>query len=192
MLFWLCTYDELRLDEGGARDGRSPYATHRNLVIFFCPKLALIGTIYGILVWLYTHWNTKRAEDPTYDGSEDDTLWNGYVYLKFSFTHILVLTFSNFREVTVVALVVVYSFYLFGLLILNADKIRQFSAPFKFIFVLTMITVVFTLVALASGFFFPFLVPALVFVLFYAVINLYLWTIAFSYCPFRESETFKY
>ena len=85
----------------------------------------------------------------------------------------------------------VYALYLFGLVVLNIDKIRAFSPPFMFLFVLTMITVTFTLVALASGYFFPFNVPALLFVLFYAVINLYIWAMAFSYCPFRESDSFK-
>jgi hypothetical protein len=172
LLFWLCSFDELRLDEGGARDGGSPYATRRNMINFFGPKCALMISIWSVLVWLYTHLNSKRDEDPTYDGLNDDVLWNG--------------------EIALMALILAYSLYLFGLIVLNVDKIRAFSPPFKFIFVLTMITVVFTLVALGSGYFFPFYVPAMIFVLFYAIINLYIWAIAFSYCPFRESDSFKY
>lgn len=90
------------------------------------------------------------------------------------------------------SLVVVYSLYLFGLIVLNIDKIRAFLPPFMFIFMLTMITVVFTLVALVSGYFFPFNVPAMLFVLFYSVINLYIWAMAFSYCPFRDTDAYKY
>ena len=88
-------------------------------------------------------------------------------------------------------LVSLYAMYLFALVVLNADKIRAFSPPFMFVFVITMITVAFTLVALASGYFFPFNVPAMIFVLFYAVINLYIWAMAFSYCPFRDADSFK-
>lgn len=93
--------------------------------------------------------------------------------------------------VVLISLVSVYSLYLFGLIVLNIDKIRAFSPPFMFVFAITMIAVTFTLVALASGYFFPFNVPAMIFVMFYAVINLYIWTMAFSYCPFSDSESFK-
>lgn len=77
MMFWLCSFDELRLDEGGARDGRNPYATRRNMIVFFAPKGALMVIIWSILVWLYTYLNSKRDEDPTYDGTSDSVLWNG-------------------------------------------------------------------------------------------------------------------
>lgn len=79
MMFWLCSFDELRLDEGGARDGRNPYATRRSMIKFFGPKSALMLSLWSVLVWLYLYLNRKRDEDPTYDGDDDDVLWNGCV-----------------------------------------------------------------------------------------------------------------
>lgn len=77
LMFWLCTFDELRLDEGGPRDGGNPYATRRSMVVFFAPKGALMAAIFSVLVWLYLHLNSMRDTDPTYDGSRDNLLWAG-------------------------------------------------------------------------------------------------------------------
>lgn len=79
LMFWLCNFDELRLGEGGPRDGGNPYATRRNLIIFLGPKGALMVSLFGLLIWMYTYLNKQRDDDPTYDGTGDDVLWNGLV-----------------------------------------------------------------------------------------------------------------
>jgi hypothetical protein len=78
LFYWLYTFDDLRCREGGPRDGGNPYKIRRNLLRFYGPKLALVGALWGLLIWLYIYWNRQRDEDPTYAADQDPHLLQGY------------------------------------------------------------------------------------------------------------------
>lgn len=95
------------------------------------------------------------------------------------------------REVVLVLLLVIYILYLFSLLVLNMSKIRALSFPFKFLFLITLFVYVAVLTALFAGFFYPVSTSPVVFLCFYAIMNLYVWTLAFAYAPLGMDEGYS-
>ncbi len=81
-----------------------------------------------------------------------------------------------------------YMLYLCFLFSLNVTRIRQFTPPFRFLFLLTVGVVVTLLCGLFLSYYFPFGVPAATFVLFYGIVNFYVWLLAFAYTPLREVD----
>ena len=92
------------------------------------------------------------------------------------------------REVALVALLVLYILWLFVLLVLSFSKIVQLSAPFKFLFAVTVCVYGIVFTGLFAGYFYPLATSAVVFLCFYATINFYVWTLAFAFAPLGTDE----
>jgi hypothetical protein len=81
-----------------------------------------------------------------------------------------------------------YLLYLFALLVLTFSKIRALSVPFRFLFSITLAVYFVVFVGLFAGYFYSIAVSATIFLSFYAIINLYIWTLTFAFCPVGTDE----
>lgn len=101
-------------------------------------------------------------------------------------------TFLMISEVALVALLAVYIFWLFMLLVLTYSKIVKLSSPFKFLFGVTAFLYGIVFTGLFAGYFYPLSSSAVVFLCFYAAINFYVWTLAFAFAPLGADEGWEF
>lgn len=176
LLFWLSVLDEMRVSAVTPQSLPSILShvsswkgdTRRQWQLFYVPKLALVSIIWAILISTFVYIRTERKGDPTYEGLDDWVLRNA--------------------EVALVALLFLYIFWLFILLVLNFSRIVQLSSPFKFLFAVTVCIYCIVFTGLFAGYFYPLSTSAVVFLCFYALINFYVWVLAFAFAPLGTDE----
>ena len=128
--------------------------------------LCAIIWILSIATWLYFRYQTDG--DVTYNGLDDDKLRSGEK-----------------------ALIFFLAFYIVCLLyyLINAGKeIINMTLPFKFLFLFASLVILLTIAAFFVGFWYPFYTGTSVFLTFYSIMNLYVWTLAYAFSPVDLSE----
>lgn len=69
LMFWLCVLDEMRSTEAGGVGSMD--SGRRRAVMFYTPKLVLVGLIFSMLMATYAYVRSERLGDPTYEGLDD-------------------------------------------------------------------------------------------------------------------------
>jgi hypothetical protein len=175
LCFWHCTLSDLsRSGEAARRTSGAPRTSVSELLqtpdfwynygisIILC---AIIW-ILSIATWLYFRYQTDG--DVTYNGLDDDKLRSGEK-----------------------ALIFFLAFYIVCLLyyLINAGKeIINMTLPFKFLFLFASLVILLTIAAFFVGFWYPFYTGTSVFLTFYSIMNLYVWTLAYAFSPVDLSE----
>jgi hypothetical protein len=95
---------------------------------------------------------------------------------------------SHHREIVLAFLLFAYCLYLFALLVLSFTRIVALTPPFKFLFFVTLFCFVAVMSGLFLGYFYPLATSAVVFLSFYAILNFYVWTLAFAYAPLGSED----
>jgi hypothetical protein len=93
-----------------------------------------------------------------------------------------------YRELVLVLLLSVYLVYLFSLLAINLSRLRALSSPFQFLFAITLTVYGVVFLGLFAGYYYPLASSATIFLSFYAVMNLYIWTLAFAFAPQGDDD----
>jgi len=169
LVFWLCVLDEMRSTDAAGVGGRD--SGRRSPVTFYTPKLVLVTLIWTILMSTYAYVRTERRGDPTYEGTDDWVLRD--------------------IEIVLVTFLLVYCVYLFSLLVLSFSRIVALSPPFKFLFSVTVFVFATVMTGLFAGYFYPLATSAVIFLSFYAIMNFYVWTLAFAYAPLGTDEGYS-
>ena len=109
----------------------------------------------------------KAEGNPTYHGLGDGSLQS--------------------EEIALVIFLTFYLIYFTALMIKSSMKFESLAQPFKFLFVLTNVVAVLSIAALFAGFYTPFQ-SSVVFLTFYGLANLYVWTLAYCFMPVDEDS----
>lgn len=164
MGFWLGALDEMALASRGRRSAKGS--------IYYVPKV-VITTLTGISgLGSYLYMRLHETGDPAYDRHEDQ---QSYAF----FAGLLIAGIS------------LYTIYFVGLAVRAASSLRSLSLPFRGLFVLTLVTFVACLIGLSVGFMFTIAATAIEFTLMYGLLNLYVWTLAFSYAPLDSAANYE-
>jgi hypothetical protein len=91
LVFWLSMLDEMRVAAGAGAAFTSASSAlssvfsaergggRNDAACFYAPKLALVCSIWSILISTFIYIRTERKGDPTYEGLDDWVLRNVYV-----------------------------------------------------------------------------------------------------------------
>jgi hypothetical protein len=133
------------------------------------PKFALCGVIWFLVLTTFITMRFKSEGDPTYNGLSDKDLRPG--------------------EVALAIFLSIYVVHLTVLVVKNCVNFHSLAIPYRFFFLLTSFVIVLTVAGLFSGFFFPVSRSAITFLTFYALPNLYVWTLAYAYAPMPSADS---
>jgi hypothetical protein len=171
LLYWLCIYHGVR-------------QTKRRLLTFYFPKMLLVGLLWGLVVSLACWQEYKQLLDPTYDYQFDTSYALG-----------IKVTFA-----VVASLYVLYLVYLLVRAYAELRAMPYFDIRLKFMTVLMLVVLAVSIVItvmrfglspLWSDHFIPELSAhyhnSAMFAAFYALLNLYLFTMAFVYSPSKNA-----
>ncbi|XP_065580770.1 transmembrane protein 181-like [Artemia franciscana] len=166
LLFWLCIYHGLRQNE-------------RSFLIFYSPKITVVGTLWLLAVTVETTQNSRELEDPTYSYMLDSTHLLG-----------LKVTFCLFASAYVIFLAVLLLKAYVELGMMNVFDIRLKFTTFLMLLVLVAtITITvnrFDLTLANDRFAVDWAVghsSSLEFIGYYSLLNFYIFAMALVYAP---------
>jgi len=162
LLFWLCVLDIVRSKAYWQEEARKLGWQ------FYLPKLVLVALIWTLTISVYFWVRAQNYNDPTYSSPSD---------------------FSNYRIVKAAALVFMLVYTLWAIVLAAIACYVCVSAgetpkrPFLFLFCVSFCTLLVTAIGAAIGGFTPRPVYTIEFTLFFSILNMYLWLMAFAYTP---------
>ena len=134
----------------------------------FACKLILMGTIWLLTVAIFAYERMESEGHPTYRGLGEKKV--------------------KTAEKVLIAFMSIYIIWIFVLLIKNFGKFWQLPTAFRFLFGITVFTIILTMASFMTGFFFPISSSAVVFTTVYGLENLYIWLLAFAFTPIVGDE----
>lgn len=133
------------------------------------PKVALCFVIWAFMAGTYSYLRIQQLNDPSYYAAEDLPHFRGLV------TSMMVL----------LAVYFVWLVYLIAKTICNA---RSLAPGFHFVYVITLATILIVCVGLFDGAFHTVPDAAIRFIVFYGMVNVYVWLLMVVYTPMLPEE----
>lgn len=170
LLFWLCLYHGVR-------------QTKRRFLIFYAPKLLIVGLMWIVAVMITCWQHYKEVADPTYNYKSDTGNFFGFKIFFF----------------IVGSLYLVYLLYLVVRAYAELRNMPYFDVRLKFLTILMLIVVIVTITITSLRFGSSVLEENFIaelsshyensaeFLAFYGLLNFYLYTMAFVYSPAKNA-----
>jgi hypothetical protein len=166
LMFWLCVFEET------GSVGNRVRSTNWGIT-FYAPKATLCILFWIFMSSLYIHVRLESQSNPEYSTSREAKQYQTITALAF-------------------LLATIYVLWLLFLITKAMGEIRRMSPPFKFIFWLTLFTIVATIVGIFIGALYPLYSAPINFTTYYGLYNLYVWALALAYAPLSTSRAFAY
>ena len=159
LLFWLCIFERMVGDAKTSGESRIPT---------WAPKLALATVFWSTLIALFVKFRMKMKEATSFDGVDD-------------------IAEARAEMGLLVACTVIYSIWLVVLVARCIGRFIAMTPAFKFLFLLTLATICVSVIGLFTGALYPLASAPIEFLGFYAVYNVYVHVLMFSYAPMASA-----